>query len=161
MQNKQIRDFRKILRQFEREIDYRVNSNCCRGLSLPQCHVMLELGELEHTTIANLAQSLNLDKSTVSRTIDSLVNMKMVKRVENADDRRYAIVSLTKQGLEAFNQLNKLNDSYFKRVFESIPKNEHNKLVEHFKLLTNSMTKNNSHNRLENRKNYEVRRVKK
>ncbi len=161
MQNKQIRDFRKILRQFEREIDHKVNSNCCCGLSLPQCHVILELGELEHTTIANLAQSLNLDKSTVSRTIDSLVKMKMVKRVENADDRRYALVSLTKQGLEVFNQLNTLNGSYFERVFESIPKNERNKIVEHFKLLTDSMTKNNYHNCLENKKNYEVRRVKK
>jgi DNA-binding MarR family transcriptional regulator len=161
MQNKHIRVFRKILRQFEREIDYRVNLNCCCGLSLPQCHVILELGELEHTTIANLAQSLNLDKSTVSRTIDSLVKLKMVKRVENADDRRYALVSLTERGLEAFNQLNTLNDGYFERVFESIPKSEHNKLSEHFKLLTDSMTKNNSHNRLENRKNHEVRRGKK
>jgi DNA-binding MarR family transcriptional regulator len=121
----------------------------------------LELGELEHTTIANLAQSLNLDKSTVSRTIDSLVKMKMVKRVENADDRRYALVSLTKQGLEVFNQINTLNDSYFEHVFESIPKSEQNKLIEHFKLLTNSMTGCNSHDYREKRKNYEVRRGKK
>ena len=45
--------------------------SCCRGVTLAQCHTILEIEELGQATTVELSKRLGLDKSTLSRTIDS------------------------------------------------------------------------------------------
>lgn len=117
MKPSKIRSFRKTLREFERLSTLQDNS-CCQGISLPQCHVVLEVEELSKTSIGELAKKLGLDKSTLSRTVDTLVKSGDVKREEDPEDRRYAMIALTAKGQGLSGGINTENDRYFQQVFE-------------------------------------------
>jgi len=133
------------LRAFERKLwghlNDQLNDKSCGNVSLAQCHTILELGEQNQTTIGELAKSMGLDKSTLSRTIDSLVKKGLVDRVPNPSDRRYTLISLTKGGESTCKQINSTNDAYFKRIFKTIPSEEHDRIIQSFALLVEAMNK--------------------
>lgn len=111
------------------------------NVNLAQCHTILELGEQSRTTIGELAKSMGLDKSTLSRTIDNLVKKGLVNRVPNPSDRRYTLINLTKEGESTRKQINSTNDAYFEQIFKAIPKGEHDKIIQSFELLVEAMNK--------------------
>jgi DNA-binding MarR family transcriptional regulator len=71
-----IEQFRQILRDFGREINLQNSASCCRGISVAQCHTLLEIEKHREISVTDLARNLSLDKSTVSRTVDGLVNIR-------------------------------------------------------------------------------------
>ena len=140
MKLNKIRAFRKIVRKFERGLnDHLKNNTSCIGVSLPQCHTILEIEEQGETTIGRLATSLGLDNSTLSRTIDGLFNIGLVKRFPHQSDRRFMSITLTKQGQAMCNKINKANDEYYDLVFQAIPVEKQNIVIESFGLFTKAM----------------------
>lgn len=135
-----IRIFRKALRKFERIVStLQKDNSCCVGATFAQCHVLLEIEELGETTIAELAGSLRLDKSTLSRTIDGLVTTGLVERKPNPADRRFTLLSLTKSGKKTCDNFNKANDEYYEQVFRAIPPEEHKEVMHYFGLLVQAL----------------------
>ena len=84
-----VQNFRRSLRSIEREVEQQIKTDtvCC-GVSLAQCHALMELGLGGAMTIADLAEIIKLDKSTLSRTIDSMVQTGLVDRTIDPKDRR-------------------------------------------------------------------------
>jgi DNA-binding MarR family transcriptional regulator len=115
-----VRSFRKILREFERLSTLQDNS-CSQGITLAQCHVILEIEELGQASVGQLAINLGLDKSTLSRTIDALVTQGDVERREDMKDRRYTVITLTEKGQSVCDGINAANDRYYQHVFEQMP----------------------------------------
>ena len=72
------------------------DTQCC-GVSLSQCHALVELAESE-MSLSGLAAALDLDPSTLSRTVDGLVRAGFVERSEDAADRRSLRLTLTAAG---------------------------------------------------------------
>jgi DNA-binding MarR family transcriptional regulator len=139
-----IRAFRKLLRRFEQLISHHLKENgCCEGVTLAQCHTLLEIEDLGKTTIGDLAKKLGLDKSTLSRTVEGLVNIGLVERVVHPTDRRFTLLKLTDQGTEICTRINKGNDQYFAEVFEGIPSENHQHLNHCIELLVDAMRKKN------------------
>ncbi len=139
MDTQSIRNFREYLRHFERILNIQNSSSCCCGVSLAQCHTLMELFKEDKITINELSDRLYLDKSTVSRTVEGLVQIGLVTRNIPQEDRRAAIVSLTKQGTEVCNQINNVNDSYFEKVLESIPAKDFPLFFKSFKTMISKM----------------------
>jgi DNA-binding MarR family transcriptional regulator len=81
-------------------------------------------------TIGGLAEGLDLDKSTLSRTVDSLVRLGLVERSPNPQDRRYMIVTLSANGTQTCDSINDVNDEFYRRVIESIPVAKREDVVE-------------------------------
>ena len=128
---------RKNLRYFMRELTAQTkdNTDCC-GVTVAQCHALTELEELDSTSISNLAQILKLDQSTLSRTIDGLVNTGLVSRIENADDRRCVCITLTEQGKKTVTEINKLYDNALKQILDKIPEQKQENIIEALSLIT-------------------------
>ena len=121
MKRSEIRTFREDLRRFERLATSQFKgSSCCSGVTLAQCHVLLEIEAREISSLGELAQALGLDKSTLSRTVDAVVNIGLVDRVFDPRDRRSVRLSLTSQGQTTCDRINEGNDGLFNRVFERI-----------------------------------------
>lgn len=139
MEIKKIRHFRKILRSFERLTNIQLKS-CCSGVSLAQCHVLLEIEEQGQATTGQLAQRLGLDKSTLSRTIDGLVNIGLVERLPNPSDRRFTPLVATKQGKAICDSINSEADDYYGRVFKSIPQGKHEAVIRDLSLLVQALS---------------------
>lgn len=139
MDNEYIKSFRDVLRKFEREIFFQNTESCCKGVTLAQCHTLLEIEKNEKITVTELANNLSLDKSTVSRTVDGLVNIGLVKRVIPFDNRRMAILSLTDTGIKTCRDINLKNDKYVTDNLSILSNNEQKELLRLFEKLTGNM----------------------
>jgi DNA-binding MarR family transcriptional regulator len=99
MTDQQIQVFRRQLRRLERFIIVQLQQDAlCCGVSTAQCHALLEIAERDSTTVSELAVSMSLDKSTLSRTVDGLVKAGWVKRIINPANRRAQVLTLALSG---------------------------------------------------------------
>ncbi|MFH1153106.1 MAG: MarR family transcriptional regulator [Pseudomonadota bacterium] len=135
-----IRQFRKTLRRFERNTQLK-NDTCCSGVTLAQCHVILEIEEAGRATVGELAVNLGLDKSTLSRTVESLVTHGYVERAPNSSDRRIMDLTLTSLGKAKADEINRQNDAYFMSVFRQIAPDRQTEVCDGFSLLVTAMEK--------------------
>lgn len=138
MDVQKIRSFRKTLRKFERLTNIHTKS-CCSGVTLAQCHVLLEIEEHGQATTGQLAEQLGLDKSTLSRTIDGLVNIGLVERLPHPSDRRFTPLTLTEQGKETGRAFNRDADDYYGRVLNNIPEADQKEVIRYFALLVQTV----------------------
>ncbi len=124
-----IKKFREVLRRFERELFMQNSCSCCSGVTLAQCHTLLEIESKGKESLTELASKLGLDKSTVSRTVDGLVNVGLVDRTIPEDNRRMATIQLTDAGREICNSINSVNDKYFEDTLSALSESERPELV--------------------------------
>lgn len=121
-QKEQIRAFRGVLRWFERT--HRVlmdDLDCCGGLTIVQCHPLLEIGESGRTNLSDLASRLTLDRSTLSRTVEGLVQQGLVDRRPDGRDRRFVVLSLTDAGRKVCDEINENNDRFYGEILSRLP----------------------------------------
>ncbi len=140
MRLESIQKFRATLRKFERDVAIgQKRDERTGGLSVVQTHTIINLGELGETTIGQMANHMGVDKSTLSRTVDGLVNKELVSREPDPSDRRYLQIKLTKQGREVCDRLNRVNNDYIKKVFSRIPESEHENVMKYFNLFVSAL----------------------
>ncbi len=139
MKKSKIRSFRRNLRRFER-LNQLTNVTCCRGITLAQCHVLLEMEELIKTTTKQLSENLRLDKSTLSRTVEGLKKLGLVKRGAHAYDRRFTILTLTRKGKDKCDSLNKFNDTLYSNIFGKFPEKERESFFQNFDDMVQAMS---------------------
>jgi DNA-binding MarR family transcriptional regulator len=138
-----IQDFRRQLRRIEREVEQQIkNDTVCCGISLAQCHALMEVGlATGGLTIVELAERIKLDKSTLSRTIDSLVQQGLIDRTIHPHDRRYMQVRLTAQGNKVFNEINTGCNQLYLKMFDHIPAAKHKQIIESLGLFAQALEK--------------------
>jgi len=112
-----IRDFRRSLRALEREVELSLalQTECC-GVTSAQCHILLEIEARGRASIGELAEALELDPSTLSRTVDSLVKGDLVSRVDDPANRRRQIVELLPLGRAKVAYINQVCDEYYEGI---------------------------------------------
>ena len=142
MKKKRISLFREKLRHLERALMEQLKQdNVCFGVTVSQCHILVEIGNKEEISIVELAAVLNLDTSTLSRGIDGLVNIGLVDRKQNPNDRRYVSLSLTLQGKNLYKSIEESNNSFLVQLFQYIPENKHDQVVESFLLFSEALNR--------------------
>lgn len=124
MNNQNIKEFRRIIRRFERELFMQNSDSCCNGVTLAQCHTLLEIENKGKESLTELARTLGLDKSTISRTVEGLVNIGLVDRSIPAENRRMATLQLTEAGRNICQTINNTNDRYFEDALSVLDQKE-------------------------------------
>jgi DNA-binding MarR family transcriptional regulator len=127
--NQTIKNFRGLLRRFERELFMQNNESCCNGVTLAQCHTLLEIENKGKESLTELARTLGLDKSTISRTVDGLVNVGLVDRTIPAENRRMSNLQLTDAGKNICQTINTTNDKYFEDTLSVLNEHETAELI--------------------------------
>jgi DNA-binding MarR family transcriptional regulator len=135
-----IRRFRRIVRAFERETERELKDpeGCC-GISLSQCHTLMELSECGEVSLTDLAALLGLDKSTLSRVVENMRSSGLVERIENESDRRYIRLRLSKTGTEAAAGIHAMCDRYYGSILERIPREKLGVVFEGFSLVAGAL----------------------
>ena len=120
-----IRVFRRALRALERQIELSLASEteCC-GVTPAQCHLLLAVEESGEPSVGELAAALELDQSTLSRTVDGLVKAGMLSRREDPANRRRQLVGLTDAGRAKADAINALCNRYYEGLLASLPEGE-------------------------------------
>lgn len=112
---------------------------CC-GVTMAQAHVLLAVEEAGETRVTALAGELGLDKSTLSRTIESLVQAGLVERRAVQGDRRSLALSLTALGRRAAVDINRQGDREIRSVLARIPSQKRGLVAEAIGLLAEALT---------------------
>ena len=133
MQKKVLREnIRLLVRKLE--ILNKSEASCC-GITLSQCHTLVEVGRAQRLSLNELSEVLGLDKSTMSRTIENMVSSGLVERETDTKDRRYVQIKLTDKGVLAYEEMENNMESFFENVIESIPEEKRDQVVESMQYL--------------------------
>jgi DNA-binding MarR family transcriptional regulator len=138
--SKKTQRFRALLRGLVRSLGHEeTESGCGCGLTFTQCHSLLEIGDRGSTTVAQLADSLSLDKSTLSRTVESLVTRGLVQRRVHTEDRRQKMLTLTAEGEALRREINARADKRFGGVLKGIPKESQEPMLKYLDVLVRGL----------------------
>lgn len=140
MKTELVQKYRNILRKFEREIFFQNVASCCHGVSLPQCHALLEVEGQENISLTELSDKLTLEKSTVSRTVDGLVKKGYLNRKIPEENRRTVKLQLTQAGEKTCENINWNNNHFISEVLNTLDENDQASFVHLFEKITNKMT---------------------
>lgn len=138
------KDLREVIRVLERKLGVLedVGFSCC-GISFAQCHALVEIGRAGTITLNKLAEILNLENSTMSRTVNNLVSANFVLRDLDSSDRRYINISLTESGMNLYQSIEATMEKYFKDIFDNIPEDKHLQVIESIQILVGAIGKIN------------------
>ena len=113
------KNFRELIRILERKLGLlNKQDSCCLEVTLAQCHALVEIGRSENISLKNLSILLDLDISTMSRTVESLVKKDLVFRTPSETDRRSIDIKLTGKGFKLFNDIENKMYEKFNNVFD-------------------------------------------
>jgi DNA-binding MarR family transcriptional regulator len=121
MKETDIQNFRALLRRIERSLveNLKGESICC-GISFNECHVLLEVEGKPSTAVSSLSDVLGMDKSMVSRTVDTLVQRGMLIRLEDPDDRRRKSLVLSAEGEKMAEWINGQMNGKYRELFDAL-----------------------------------------
>lgn len=130
-----IKQFREYTRQLECHFGYMNQADCCCcGVSQTQCFLIVEIGRKPGISVKELAEILRTDKSAISRSVEELVQKGFVERNPSKEDRRYVELQLLTKGQERFEKIERDMYFKFKNVWERIPEEKREQVLEVLKL---------------------------
>jgi DNA-binding MarR family transcriptional regulator len=146
MEQRDVRAFRRDLRALEREVMLSLteDTDCC-GITVSQCHLLMEAEDRSSTNVTELAAALSLDKSTLSRTVDGLCRRGYLSRATHPEQRRQQVIRLTGKGTAKAEAINTTCDASHRRLFDFIPADKRDMVVEAVALLAAAMRQRRVH----------------
>jgi len=129
-------DLREIVRVLVRNLGLleRSEAFCC-GVTLTQCHAIVEIGRFDEINLNSLAEMLNLNKSTMSRTIDNIVNQSIVLREVHTENRRYIKIKLTEKGYEIYKIIEMSMEEYYNNIISLVAGDKLEQVLESLQIL--------------------------
>lgn len=135
-------NFRELIRVLIRNLGVleKGDASCC-GVTITQCHAIAEIGRKEKISLIDLADMLCVDKSTMSRTIDNLVEAELAVRDLDQENRRYVTIRLSEDGQNVFRNIEESMSAYFTSILEEIPEDKREQVFESLRLVTEAAQK--------------------
>jgi DNA-binding MarR family transcriptional regulator len=143
MDNKESHYLRELIRVLVRNLGILEESeaSCC-GTTVSQCHAIVEIGRAKDMSLNELAELLAVDKSTISRTINKLVDSSLAIRELHPEDRRYVSIRLTDEGTKIFENIESSMEEYYQSILSSIPEEKIEQVLESLQLIINAAKQN-------------------
>lgn len=134
--NSQIKTLRHDMRLLARKMELMTKgeASCC-GITLSQCHLLTEIGWAGAASLNTLSERLGVDKSTMSRNIDILVNNNLVSRTTDPDNRRAVTITLTDEGDTLFSQVEANMTQFYETFYNALPADKRSQILESLELL--------------------------
>jgi DNA-binding MarR family transcriptional regulator len=100
----------------------------------------MEISAAGELNLKDLASRLGLDKSTLSRTVQSLVQDGLADRTPSKEDRRATVIRLNEKGRAARDRINSTWNQICRNMFRGIPREKHNRLIESVSIVAELLT---------------------
>ena len=131
---------RKLVRMFQL---FERDQIKVHGFTTTQCYTLLEIDKSGSITMNELSERMNLNSSTMTRIMDTLVRDGYTQRQKSDEDRRLVLVSLSEKGKTSAGKLNDSVNGYYKKVIESIPEGKLDDILKSADLLVHAFEKSN------------------
>jgi DNA-binding MarR family transcriptional regulator len=116
----------------------RGEASCC-GITLSQSYTIVEIGRAGTLSVNLLTEILGVDKSTVSKSVDKLVNNEILVRDTDPEDRRSVILRLSDKGQSVFGEIEKRSTAYFEEVVADVPNDKSEQIIESLQYLVKAL----------------------
>lgn len=125
------------------DICYSLNEETLKGenISRPESFILLSIKPGESISSNELASRNRLSASRISRIVDNMIEKGLLERTEDADDRRYINLSLTKQGVKKHSSIMKLKNQCEEKIKAQLREDELNAVEKGLLYLKNAMEK--------------------
>ena len=136
--------FRSALQKFSRQFDGNgsIKTPCGENISPAKAHAIMEIGKRKKLSLSqkDLTESLSLNKSNITRLVQSLEKSNFLKRVVSSSDKRLILLELTPKGVQLCKRLEISSSKYIEELLGHIPTNKHKKLIETLEELNRATT---------------------
>jgi DNA-binding MarR family transcriptional regulator len=100
------------------------------GLTTTQLGVLFLLRQEVGAPAGLLAERLRVTPSTLTRIVDRLVRLNLVRREEDCDDRRVVRHYLSQQGADTLEEMARTGRAYLTEVLRQLPRDKLERLLE-------------------------------
>mgnify|MGYP003321007998 FL=1 len=94
------------------------------GGTLAHAQALLNLDPDKGTPSTSLGPKMGMQSTSLSRTLKSMEELKLISRVNNPNDKRGVLIKLTRQGLDLRNLAKKNGYKFNKVVYDKIGKKD-------------------------------------
>lgn len=108
----------------------KINMNNYENLTLAEANALYVIGPQEAKTMKQIAEALGVAVSTPTRTIDRLVEKKLVQRTVGTKDRRKLLIQLTDAGKNILTEMDEEGLMVIRKMVENLTGDEINSLKE-------------------------------
>jgi len=108
-------------------------------LTLPQCRVLIVLHYYGKLTIGDISRHALIRQSTLSRVVDRMEELKLVKRNSKSGNRRLVHVSLAKKGQDMYETISPFAPSLNKLLASALSDEELETLMQIFDKLSDKL----------------------
>lgn len=122
----------KIRTNVNRHIEQEMSKHHMVGIVTSHGDILYTLFHRERMTMAELAESIGKDKSTVTSLVNKLEDLGYVQKDRSSTDARVVYVSLTDKGISLKPIFDQISNDIIQMVFKDIPESEQDEL---FRLL--------------------------
>ncbi|WP_267202326.1 MarR family winged helix-turn-helix transcriptional regulator [Limosilactobacillus kribbianus] len=123
MKKEELAQIRQFNRFYTTQLNLMDHHHLGSTTTLLEGRIMLEIS-YGYRTVNQLVKILNLDKGYVSRTIKQLVGRQWLKSAVDPQDRRSKILTLTAQGRQVVDQVNKSSDEQVQTILAALSADE-------------------------------------
>ena len=115
-------DLREALRRLFRKMGFmeRDEARCC-SMSVSRCQLLVEIGRGAPLSLVDLSARMGLEKSTVSRLVDGLVEDRLARRSESELDRRYQRIELSGEGRNLYLDIEDRMNAFVAKAWARVP----------------------------------------
>lgn len=115
---------RDASRRLVRELGFLDGGQRALGISHAQCHALLEIERAGSCTASELSELLNLDKSTVSRTVAALLEQGLARAKADPNDARKKRLVLTAAGAKRLARIHEGSNTQVGRALSMLRDDE-------------------------------------
>ncbi|MDR3509094.1 MAG: MarR family transcriptional regulator [Caulobacteraceae bacterium] len=109
------------------------------GLDMFKWRSMLFIRAREDCSMKELARISGIDRTTLTRSVDRLVEDGLVERTSSERDRRQVILRLTARGAVVFDQGLDVHGHYNRRFLKGVPEADQAVICRHFRTVLGNM----------------------
>lgn len=111
---------------------------CC-GVTLAQCHAVVETGRAGRLSLNELAEAVGVDAAAMSRTVQTLVERGDLRRASDESDRRRVAIELTEAGRKKYLHIEATMEAEFSRVWGAVPADRRDHVLDSLELLLGAL----------------------
>jgi len=125
------RDRIKIFPQFIKKVFYEHDiSKLKLDINQTQTNILMFVNENSEKSMSEISLITGLEKSSFTRSVDSLVKNGFIIRTSSGNDRRKIMLSLTNKGIKAAKLIKNDFDIYLESLISNFSENEKNEFYE-------------------------------
>ena len=100
---------------------------------------LMLFGTERYLSPKGIAREMNVAKSRVSKIVEKLLKRKLIQRIQDPEDSRAVLLSLTGEGRKKYNEINEFLTELYGEILRGIPREQRTPLLGYLGMLETSM----------------------